>query len=77
MDVWFCSHCFCRFLRTNAATTAIIITTAAPMAMYVIVGIPLVGGRTAELGDGKVVKGGVAIGVAAGVPVGANVGDAA
>jgi hypothetical protein len=44
-----------RFLKTKAATTAIMMITTAPMATYVMTGVPLVGGTTTGLGVGAMV----------------------
>ncbi len=46
-------HCFLRFLNTNAAAAAAMITTATTIAMYVDVGGLLDGGSAGELGDGR------------------------
>ncbi len=74
---------YLRFRKMSAATAAMTITTAAVMAMYVVVGIPLVGGSTAWLGDGDGVgcvgwvgatvgSGGDAVGTTCGLVVGAS-----
>ena len=52
--------CFCRayfrcLLKTSAAAASTIMMTAAPIAMYVVVGMPLVGGIIAGLGEGEAV----------------------
>ena len=46
---------YLRLLRMSAAAAAMMIMTAAPMAMYVVVGVALVGGITAGLGEGETV----------------------
>jgi hypothetical protein len=50
---------YLRFRRMSAAAAATMMMTAAPIATYVVMGIALVGGTTAELGDGEAVFAGV------------------
>jgi hypothetical protein len=73
----FCNF-YLRLLRTNAAAIATTIMTAAPIARYVLVGIPLVG-CGAMLGEAEVVCAGDEVGavVWVGVDVGTTAGDAA
>jgi hypothetical protein len=44
---------YLRFRRMSAAAAATMMMTAAPMAIKVVAGIPLVGGMTNALGDGE------------------------
>lgn len=67
---------YLRRLRTSAAATATIIMTAAPMAMYVVVGTPLVG-CGAMLGDGVTVWTGVGVGAIVSLDAGVDVATAA
>ena len=61
----------------SPAATATMTMTAAPMAMYVVVGSALVGGVAAWVGEGDWVVGtGVAVAAAEGEIVGAIVGGA-
>jgi hypothetical protein len=62
-----------RLRKSNAAAAAMTTTTAAPMTMYVVVGIPLVGGCGASLGEGATDCAGVGVVTTAGV-VGGSVG---
>jgi hypothetical protein len=50
----FVSFGYLRFRRISAAAAATMMMTAAPIAMYVVAGISLVGGITTAEGDGEV-----------------------
>ena len=67
-----------RLRRISAAAAAMITMITTPMAMYVVVGVALVGGITTWLGEGVGVGTGVGVGDAAilAVEVGAGEGEA-
>lgn len=54
---------YLRLRRTSAAAITAIIATAAVIAMYVVIGIPLVGGGGAWLGEEETVCTGVGLAV--------------
>ena len=56
-----------RLRRMSAAAIATMMRTAAPTAMYVVVGVALVGGTITGLGVGATVMTGVGVGFAVGL----------